>query len=231
MRPIPKNSDRRNRNLVAAVLFILGIGLVVGSVTHRDERRFTSDDGAWSHQWRRPDIGAPRVASPVGGRRATAPLSIARRHGQVRRPTWIEVPAIGVSAPIVRLGVNGDGTMQVPGSPGEAGWFAPGPEPGERGAALIVGHVDWYRGPAVFYRLRALHRGDHIVVTVAGGTRITFVVTSAREVTKHAFPRALVYRATRRPTLRLITCGGRFDVRTRHYLANRIVFAWQSAVN
>jgi hypothetical protein len=113
----------------------------------------------------------------------------------------------------------------VPGSFHKAGWFRPGPEPGERGAAVIAGHFDSVSGPGVFFRLRALKPGDDITVVVKGGSRVHFAVTSMRAVPKTRFPTKLVYRHTPRPTLRLITCDGAFDSATGHYVDNYIVFA------
>jgi len=145
---------------------------------------------------------------------------------QMPRPVRIAVPAIGVSAPLIPLGLNPDRTMQTPKSYSVAGWFRPGPEPGEVGAAIVVGHVDSHNGPGVFYRLRALRRGDRIGITLVTGRKLQFIVTSSRDVSKQHFPAALVYRHTRRSTLRLVTCGGRFDASTGHYVNNHIVFAW-----
>jgi hypothetical protein len=75
-------------------------------------------------------------------------------------PVRLEIPAIGVSSPLVRLGLNPDGTMQVPGDFQVAGWFTGGPQPGQLGPAVTAGHVDSRPGPAVFYRLR-----DNLVVS------------------------------------------------------------------
>jgi hypothetical protein len=66
----------------------------------------------------------------------------------------ISIPAIGVNAPIVRLGLNPDQTIQVPTNFAGAGWFRPGPEPGEVGAAVVVGQLASLRGPGVFCRAR-----------------------------------------------------------------------------
>jgi sortase (surface protein transpeptidase) len=145
---------------------------------------------------------------------------------QMPPPSRLEIPAIGVSAPIIKLGRNGDGTAQVPHSFSDAGWFEPGPEPGERGAAVLLGHVDSVSGPGVFYRLRALRRNDRIRVVLRNGKRLQFVVTGTMEAPKNRFPTKLVYKRTPGATLRLITCGGAFNRSTGHYVDNYIVFAW-----
>jgi LPXTG-site transpeptidase (sortase) family protein len=144
---------------------------------------------------------------------------------QMPDPVRLIVPAMGLSAPIVPLGLNPDGTLQVPTSFSVAGWFTNGPEPGERGAAVIAGHIDSVAGPGVFYHLRALRRGDVVTVVVRGGSLVRFKVTGTLAVPKTHFPRSLVYRHTTRPTLRLITCDGAFDTSTGHYVDNYIVFA------
>lgn len=146
-------------------------------------------------------------------------------------PVRLLIPAIGVSAPVIRLGQNADGTMETPSSFSDTGWFAPGPEPGEQGAAILVGHVDSRRGPGVFYHLRALRRGDRVTVVVRDGRRVRFVVTGSMQSAKARFPAGLVYARTRRPTLRLVTCGGRFNRSTRHYVDNYIVFAKLAGVS
>jgi sortase (surface protein transpeptidase) len=126
---------------------------------------------------------------------------------------------------MIPLGRNADGTIQTPSNTVETGWFKPGPGPGELGAAVVVGHVDSYRGPGVFFHLPALRRGDAINVTLANGHKLRFLVTGSRDVSKSTFPTKLVFARTDVPTLRLITCGGQFDRSTGHYLNNYIVFA------
>jgi sortase (surface protein transpeptidase) len=148
-----------------------------------------------------------------------------RRWKQMPPPVRLLIPAIGVSAPMIPLGLNRDETAQTPNNTAEAGWFVPGPEPGEKGAAVIIGHVDSRSGPGVFYRLRALRPRDLITVVVRDHRRLQFVVTRSRQVLKVRFPTALVFARTTRPTLRLVTCGGRFNRSTGHYLDNYIVFA------
>ena len=140
-------------------------------------------------------------------------------------PVRIEIPSIGVSSALVRLGLNPDGTMQVPGDYGVAGWFTGGPAPGETGPAVIAGHVDSRSGPAVFYRLGALRNGDAINILRADGTTTRFVADNVVRYPKQAFPTQAVFGPTPDPVLRLITCGGRFDRARRSYVDNVIVTA------
>ena len=160
----------------------------------------------------------PRAVATAYAHAATAPK-------QMPIPVRIIVPAIGVNAPLIPLGRNPDGTAQVPKSFSVAGWFKPGPEPGEQGAAVILGHIDSKAGPGVFYHLKALRRGDRIRIRLVTRKTIVFVVTGSEEAAKTHFPTKLVYAHTRVPTLRLVTCGGGFNYATGHYLDNYIVFA------
>lgn len=140
-------------------------------------------------------------------------------------PAAIEIPSIGVHARLVRLGLNADGTLEVPTRFAEAGWWAGGPRPGERGPAVVAGHVDTRTGPAVFARLSELRAGDRIWVVRRDGSRVRFVVRRSARYAKARFPTARVYGPTRGAALRLITCSGTFDRASGHYLDNTVVYA------
>lgn len=140
-------------------------------------------------------------------------------------PQRITIPAIGVSAHIVPLRLEPDGTMQTPDHWGDAGWYEPGREPGERGPAVITGHVDSTDGPAVFYRLRELRRGDLIHIRRADASTVRFRVEGLERWPKATFPTRRVFGATRIAALRMVTCSGDFDASSGHYVDNTIVYA------
>jgi hypothetical protein len=140
-------------------------------------------------------------------------------------PVAVSVPAVGISAPTIALGLRRDGKLEVPKDFSEAGWREGGPEPGERGAAMITGHVDSRSGQAAFYSLREVGRGDEIRVRRKDRTTVTFVTERTEWVPKTGFPTRRVYGRTRLPTLRLVTCGGPFNKATGHYRDNLIVYA------
>ena len=140
-------------------------------------------------------------------------------------PRWIRIPAIGVHTRVIPLGLNPDRTMQTPTSFSVTGWYKPWREPGERGAAVITGHVDSVDGPAVFYRLRELRRGDIIRIARADHTVVRFRVEGLERWPKAEFPTKRVFRPTRIAALRLVTCSGNFDASTGHYVDNTIVYA------
>jgi sortase (surface protein transpeptidase) len=147
------------------------------------------------------------------------------RHLPLSPPVRLEIPAVGVSSPLVRLGLNADGTMQVPGDYRVAGWFTGGPQPGQLGPAVIAGHVDSRTGPAVFYRLRDLRPGDQVRVVRDDGLVVRFEVESRASYPKQALPGDEVYGATTAPVLRLITCAGSFDRARGSYRENLVVSA------
>jgi hypothetical protein len=166
-----------------------------------------------------PQTRLPREA--VRGQHAVA-RTVERNAAPPRR---IRIPAIGVSAPVIPLGLNRDRTLEVPKRPGDTGWYRAGPDPGERGPAVIVGHVDSKTSPAVFYRLRQLKRGNRIVIRRADGSTVRFRINGLERWPKAEFPTRRVYGRTKGSVLRLVTCSGNFNSSTGHYVDNTIVFA------
>jgi LPXTG-site transpeptidase (sortase) family protein len=151
-------------------------------------------------------------------------------HGPLRRslPVSVDIPAIGVHARLLHLGVTRGGAIEVPSlrtQADEAAWYKYSPAPGQPGASVIEGHVDTYQGPAVFFRLGALRPGDKVRVKLADGVVAVFRVTGVRLYAKSRFPARTIYRSPRYAALRLITCGGAFDYSTRNYLSSVVVFA------
>jgi sortase (surface protein transpeptidase) len=144
----------------------------------------------------------------------------------------MRIPSIGVDSEVTVVGLNPDGTLEVP-QPGpdydKAAWYRGSPTPGQRGPAVIEGHVDSAKnGPSVFYDLGRVTRGDTVEITREDGSVLTFVVDAVQTFPKDDFPTLSVYGNTERPELRLITCGGEFDSTRGHYLNNTVVFAHQA---
>ena len=139
-------------------------------------------------------------------------------------PVTLTIPAIHVNVPLSQLGLNPDGTAQVPSSFQEPGWYRLGPSPGQMGSAVILGHVDSYQGPAVFFQLRTLRPGDGVNVALADGVITHFVVRQVAMYSKADFPTVSVYGSHGYSGLQLVTCGGVFDSQTGHYLSNVVVY-------
>jgi sortase (surface protein transpeptidase) len=149
------------------------------------------------------------------------------RHRSPRPLDWtLSIPAIGVSAPVIRLGGPPTGAISVPSfsQVWDVGWYRYGVVPGGQGNALLLGHVDTYIGPAVFYDLYALRPGDPVYLTLGPGDTRQFTVHWVKEMLKSQFPASRVLGGAAGRHLWLVTCGGQFDYATRHYLSNIIVY-------
>jgi sortase (surface protein transpeptidase) len=166
-----------------------------------------------------PTASAGSTSDPAAGFRSP------RTHPTVAEPVRLRIPAIGVDTPLLRLGLDQRGEVEAPPAWGKAGWYTGSARPGQAGPAVILGHVDSTSGPAVFYRLAFLRRGDAVEVTRADGSKVVFHVSGRQQVAKSQFPTDLVYGPTLEPSLRLVTCGGSFDTKSHHYRDNVIVSA------
>ncbi len=174
-----------------------------------------------------PDSAPDRtpVPSPAPAPGAAVPPATAPVAEPVAEPVAVSIPAIGVASSLVQLGLTADGSLQVPATAAQAGWFTGGPPPGAQGPAVIAGHVDSRQGPGVFFSLGRLVAGDEVVVARADGSDARFSVTATVRVPKDSFPADLVYGPVPGAELRLITCGGTFDRGIGHYRDNVVVFA------
>ncbi|MFC9977747.1 sortase domain-bontaining protein [Spirillospora sp. NPDC127200] len=161
------------------------------------------------------------AASPA----AVAPLAVSALGRAL--PTSLAIPSIGVSAPLMRLGRGESGGVAAPplSAPRTAGWCEVGPAPGEPGAAVLVGLLGTFTGPAVFARLRELRRGAIVGVVRADETVAVFRVMGAEQVPKEGLPADRMRAAGPRPELRLVTCAGRYDASRRGYADYLIVYA------
>ena len=139
-------------------------------------------------------------------------------------PSEVRIPRIAIRSTLVGLDLDSAGELEAPADYAKAGWYEQGTLPGEPGPAVIAGHVDSHKGPAVFYRLRELRPGDTVEVR-RGDEWLPFRVVATGHYPKNKFPTATVYGATPGPELRLITCGGDFDRSKRSYRDNVVVYA------
>lgn len=177
-----------------------------------------------------PDFAAPNTPTP----QATLSIEPAatRAPAMTFAPATIRIPAIGVDAAVVPVGVTPEGAMEAPEQYHEVGWYAPGPIPGEIGRAVLAGHVDSRTGPAVFYRLDQLQPGDQIAVGFGGGyTERTFTVRESRQLPADGSPAVVVFSPTDKTELILITCSGSFDRTAGRYLERLVVYAEMDATS
>jgi sortase (surface protein transpeptidase) len=141
-------------------------------------------------------------------------------------PDRIRIPSIRVNAPLMGLRLTSSGSLDVPPADNRnlAGWYEAGTMPGETGTAIVAGHVDNARGPAVFYDLGTLSKGSTIEIGRRDGSTAVFTVDAVEVYAARNFPDDKVYGAARRPELRVITCGGGYSKATG-YQGNVVVFA------
>ncbi len=140
-------------------------------------------------------------------------------------PVKVNVPAIGVDAKVEKVGLLDNGEMGVPDSTERVGWFEPGTKAGNVGNSVLAGHVDSYEGPAVFFDLKDLKKGDEIKVTNADGKELTFVVRKLKSYPYDDAPIEDIFGETDKRMLNLITCTGTFDQETSNHLERLVVFS------
>jgi hypothetical protein len=175
-----------------------------------------------------PPASAQQIPATVGTA-VPAPVNLSHVASPLApsAPVRIEILALAVRAPIMRLGRNSDGTVQVPplSDHNLAGWYVGSVTPGQAGSSVVLGHVDSYAGPSVFFSIKNLLRGDEIDVVRADGAVAVFAVDGVQKVAKVLFPASAVYGNVPYPGLRLVTCGGPFDAGRGQYVGNIVVYA------
>ncbi|WSQ07442.1 class F sortase [Streptomyces sp. NBC_01231] len=174
------------------------------------------------------DVGPPQPASAAAARSSHAPGTLPGTPSPLpySAPNRVSIPTIRVAAPVMAVGLAADGWVAAPPpeDPNLAGWFTGAVTPGEKGTAVIVGHVDNRQGPAVFYGLGALKQGSRVEVGREDGKTAVFEVYGVEVFEKNNFPGDRVYASKGAPELRVITCGGGFS-KQNGYDGNVVAFA------
>ena len=215
--------SRATRGWTAASVGLAAAGVCVVVLAPQDGRRPARIDEAVA-------VVAPLPATLPATSPATTAPPAAQALAPVLQmpasdPVRVQIPALGVTSEIMHLGLERDGSMEVPPGAYPVGWYEHGPTPGALGPAVLAGHVDWAGDPGAFYGLRDLLPGDAVTVDRTDGTVATFRVDRVEEHAKNDFPTDEVYGDIDHAGLRLITCGGTFDEDAGDYDDNVIVFA------
>ncbi len=227
---------RRFHPLVAALAALLVIaGGVVLTIALRAQQHAPQPPASAAIPYSAPASGttadsstpsssgtAPKASSTAGAASTSGPIL------KASTPTQLEIPSIGVHSDLLKLGLNSDQTVQVPpnGRDSQAGWYKFSPTPGSLGPAVLLGHVDSAQyGPGVFFKLGALRPGATLTVTRADHTAAVFRVDRVVSYAKDHFPTLEVYGNTDHAALRLITCGGSFNLSTHSYERNIVAYA------
>lgn len=142
-------------------------------------------------------------------------------------PTRLTAASVGIDAPVVPVGVEPDGLMEVPTTVAEVGWYAYGSAPGaDEGSIVLAGHVDSRsQGRGAFFALQDLQPGDEVRLDDADGATTTWVVTGRSTIDKEVVPLDELFRREGPTRLVLVTCGGDFDADRRSYRSNVVVTA------
>ena len=163
-----------------------------------------------------PVVPVPAVPTPGAGA-GTAP----------DLPARITLAGLDVDVPVVSVGVDDRGQMEVPVDVQTVGWYRFGPGPGsDAGSSVLSGHVDdRVQGRGAFYRLSDLGEGDPVQITLGGGAVLDYRVRSVERIDKSDLPVQQLFARDGAPRLTLVTCGGEFDQETRNYRDNVVVTA------
>lgn len=124
-------------------------------------------------------------------------------------PVAIRVRAADIQARLLTLGLQADGTVQIPPvkHADQAGWYEASPTPGEAGPSVIVGHAVQAKGMPrpVFRNLGRVKRGAVIEVARADKMIAVFRVERVAAYPVTHFPADEVYGTVDHAALRLIT--------------------------
>ena len=188
--------------LIFAVMILAGIGLITSGKVKPSE--------------------SPK--SSLAGNVLKVQPALAAGFANTPNPSQLNISSLSISAPFEELGLNSDHTLEVPKNNMGVGWFVYGAKPGQIGAAVIVGHLDSAKGPAIFAHLSKIKPGDQIVITRDDGSIITYRVDSLAEYSQNNFPTKAIYAPVPYAAIRLITCSGVWNKKAGRYSQNLVVF-------
>ncbi|WP_055627310.1 class F sortase [Streptomyces hirsutus] len=173
----------------------------------------------------RPRAQEP-TAGPSFGVHDSEPDEVENASGPVPEPTALRIPRVSLDARLQDVGVKDDGTVEIPDSVGQAGWYRYGPAPGApAGSAVLIGHVDDRTGDlGAFARLYGVRKGDDVTVAREGAPPVRYKVTAREVVDKDRLPDE-VFRRHGRPVLTLVTCAPPYDRERGGYQRNLLVYA------
>lgn len=139
-------------------------------------------------------------------------------------PNQVWVPSVGIKAKVQPVGLLENGQMDVPKSSDVAGIFVKGVLPGEKGNALMAGHLDNYTGPAIFHPLKRVKPGDPIVISNEEGKYLVFSVIAVESYLTAEAPLEKIFGDTDLEQLNLITCAGKYDRKKREHNKRLVVY-------
>ncbi|MGW8957617.1 class F sortase [Paenibacillus sp. NPDC055715] len=163
--------------------------------------------------------------------KTTKPLQVKNKPFPGIVPHKIDIPAVRIHSIIEPVTYLENGQMGVPGNTDRVGYLATGTLPGAAGNAIMDGHVDTYTGPAVFYPLKKLKKGDFVYVTGDNGCKIQYVVESVKFYLTSEAPIQTIFGPTEEHRLNLITCAGRYSRSKKEHEGRLVVFTKLAHMN
>lgn len=140
-------------------------------------------------------------------------------------PQRLRIPSVGINAFVEQVGLDSQNRMDVPRNIWNVAWFKLGAKPGERGNAVIDGHVDGPNTAAVFWTMRNLQIGGKIYVQDAKGQEKVFEVFDTGVYPYDQAPLDRIFGPSNDAQLNLITCTGTFDHATDNYDKRFVAYA------
>ncbi|MDQ6661943.1 MAG: class F sortase [Chloroflexota bacterium] len=162
---------------------------------------------------------SPSVAAQAAKTPTATPAS------QQANPARLLIPSIGVNASVETVGFlpNGNLGTAVRSPWDNVGWDGNGPPPGEKGSAVIDGHLDRPGGyPAVFWKLDTIHVGDSVEIVDTQGHTLHFKVTRTAQYRPEDAPLQEIFGNNQDRYLNLITCAGDW-IASQHQTTLRLV--------
>jgi len=142
----------------------------------------------------------------------------------IAAPARLQIPRIGVDTIIEAVGQTEAGQMGIPQKPDHVAWYELGATPGERGNAVISGHLDDPKGPAIFWKLDKLQPGDKVIIIDDTGMSHTFAVIATERYPDDTAPIDKIFGFDMERDLNLITCDGVWDRKAHRYKERLVVY-------
>lgn len=212
---------------VAALLILTGCGSNASTQSETEAPATSAAPSTSASATPQATPSATASSAPAATAPAPAPTAELPAVLEASEPVSFTIPSIGAGSDLLSLGLRDNGSLEVPpdGPGAPASWYNQSPTPGERGPAVLLGHVNATDGgPGVFADLRSLKPGDRIDVKRADGSTASFEVTRGEQYPKDDFPTGTVYGYTPEAEIRLITCDG-YDPATGLFDDNYVIFA------
>lgn len=145
---------------------------------------------------------------------------------EISDPKTLKVPDLGINANIQNVGLNDDGSVQVPSNEKDVAWYMFGSKPGEAGNAVILGHRDSRTNPnGVFRRLNDVKLGSLIEIIDINGNVFKFKVINKGSYEDSEAPMKEIFGKSEKKMLNLITCSGAWNASENNYSKRIVIYS------